>query len=80
MENQYVGCRIADIRFENGTYYASVFSASGQLMVCATLDYCVEVVKERLPRTVAPCIDCGSTLHRTGQYHCPEVNKDDCNE
>ena len=26
------------------------------------------------------CIDCDSTLHGTGSYHCPEINKYDRDE
>jgi hypothetical protein len=51
--NPYVGCSIVNIHTHDrfpGVIYAEVVSASGEILISATLDYCAQKVKERFPR------------------------------
>lgn len=52
--NPYVGCFIVNIHrgkdFNKNRIYARVVSASGELLISAELDYCVQAIIERLPK------------------------------
>ena len=52
--NPYVGCSIVKIhrnmQIGGNVLYARVVSASGELLISAELDYCVQAIKERLPK------------------------------
>lgn len=52
--NPYVGCSIVNIHrggvFNDNRIFAQVVSASGEVLISAELSYCVQAIKERLPR------------------------------
>lgn len=49
---EYRDCVITNLRWNKrtGDMYATINSKSGEILVSATLDYCVECVKNRVPR------------------------------
>lgn len=56
-QNPYVGAKITDIRLGSRSkgrghiIYANLVGADGELLVAATLDYILDVLKTRLPPT-----------------------------
>lgn len=57
MASKYEGCVIKNIHWSSGVHlalklHAEIHDKNGELLVIATLEYCVKVLHERLPRKV----------------------------
>jgi hypothetical protein len=48
--SMYRGASITDITVHDGRLYGCIRSADGQMLVGSTLDCCLEVLKERMPK------------------------------